>query len=383
MTLARSVLAVLVIVGGVASCGDDLSEAPSATPPADAAPPGDASADASSDAPVGDAPLDAAMVHRDLGVTFSPVGFGGPVDGWLGTRDAFYAARAAHGRIVAYHVGYRDEVAPRPACGQLPGISALLDTDTVAHSFTLSLVLGWSAGDGTPDLGCEPAVGDNSWSNPTTRASYKSVAVALATRYHPRYLFLGNEVNTWYLTHVADWPQWLSELTDVAQAVRIASPSTLVGTVYQWEHLRGGGKRNGWTDPPQWSLLADVVGKVDILGITSYPFFDHDTPDAIPADYYGELLARFPGPLGFTEIGWKAEAAPPYPGGESDQARAPAAVLDKVPAERLRYATWVFLNDPVTDLGPFATSGLRSSAGTARPVDAAWRAAVAARQSPP
>lgn len=361
----------------VACSGGDDEPGTAPAPVVDGAPPPPANDASSGDAGPKD---DATAPRRDFGVSFSPIGFGGPVEDWLPQRAAFYAAREAHGRVVSFHFGWRDPGPSRPACGTVPAIQDLLDQDTAAHRFTLSIVLGWSEGDGTPDLDC--GGGDNTWSNAVTRAKYKDVAVALAARFRPAYLFLGNEVNTWYLGHEADWSRWVTELADVANAVRAASPSTLVGTTYQWEHLRGGGTKNGWTDPPQWELLTDVAGKIDIVGITTYPYFDVDTPSAIPVNHYAELLARFQGPIALTEIGWRGEAGAPYAGSAADQAAAPAAILDKIPDARLRYATWLFLNEPAANAPPFVSAALRDATGKPRPVDAAWQDIVRARQSP-
>lgn len=356
--------------------------------------------DAGIDAPTADVTADAAVAVEagadveasvpplDLGVTFSPVGFGGPAEAWLASRAAFYEARRDYGRVVAYHFNWRDEASPRPPCGTAPGIFQLLDADTKAQAFTLSIVLGWSSGIGVADLDCAPDGGaaGGSWTSLETRAAFKAVAVDAATRYRPAYLFLGNEVNTWYLaSHPAapgEWAAWVSELDDVAKAVRAASPTTLVGTTFQWEHLRGGGANNGWKDPPQWSLLTDMGPLVDVMGITTYPYFDYASPSLVPDGYFDDLVARYPGPIAITETAWREVAKVPYPGGADDQARWPGALFARLPPERIRYSAWLFFNEALGDLGPFASTGLRDPAGKPRAVDAAWKALVTERQRP-
>ncbi len=345
---------------------------------------GDASADVDASpgptAPDAAPPDAAAPPPLDLGVTFSPVGLG--TGAGETNRPAFYAARRAHGRLVAHHIGWRDEGAIRPSCGTPPAVGQQLEADARTYDFTLSLVVGWSSGSGVPDLACAPELVDN-WSNPTTRARYKDVVVGLAAKLRPAYLFLGNEVNTWFLSHPADWADWLTELDDVAKAVRATSPTTKVGTVYQYDHLRGAGAKNGWSEPAQWQLVADVAGKVDVVGVTSYPFFDYDTPAAVPDDHYAELRNRWTGELAITETGWRATPSAPYAGSPADQAAWPAR-MHQLFGPRLRYATWLLLNDadPSLDLGPFATTGLRDAAGVPRPADGAWRTLVATQQAP-
>jgi hypothetical protein len=377
-------LLVAALVGALSALGGCVRGPTPLPVSADAS---DSDADATTDAGTDTTPADAAPPDAtlppplDFGVTFSPVGLGTQSAG--ANAPAFYAARASHGRIVAYHIGWRDnENGIRPSCGTPPGFASNIEAAVATYGFTLSLVVGWSTGAGEPDLACAPEL-TNDWSNPTTRARYKDVVVGLVTKLAPAYLFLGNEVNTWFLAHPTDWANWLSELDDVAKAARAASPSTKVGTVYQYDHLRGGGAKNGWTDAPQWQLVADVVGKVDVLGITTYPYFDYDTPSTVPDDHYAELRSRWAGELAITETAWRASPSAPYAGSVADQAAWPTR-MHQLFGPRLRYATWLLLNDadPSVDLGPFAATGLRDSAGVPRQADAAWRALVATHQAP-
>lgn len=327
---------------------------------------------------------DAGAPRLDMGVTFSPIGFGGAFEVWSPNRPAFYAAATTHGRVVAFHVGWRDGGMPRPACGSSPGLVSLIKADAASNPFTLSIVLGWSSGDGAPDLACEPDTGDNSWSNPTTRAKYKELAVTIATELHPAYLYLGNEVNSWYLGHAAGWPAWVTELDEVTKAVHVASPTTIVGTVFQLDRMKGAGKKNGWSDPPHFSLIDDVVGKVDIVGVTAYPFFDSDTAMAVPSDYFSEVLTHWSGPVALTETAWRAEPGTPYAGSAAEQSAWAGRLFDLLPAPRLRYAVWLFLTDPdpKANQAAFLTTGLRDPAGAPRAVDGAWEALVKTRQSP-
>jgi len=316
-----------------------------------------------------------------MGVNWSPRGHTGhstPTD-----VQRHYSNHEAYGRLIGFTSRWRDSI---PMAGALP--QAVLDGVTAArdYHFLPVIVLAWTDAEGRPDLTSESEPANNSWSNQETRDEFLAMVRSLAKDWQPPVLILGNETNTYWLTHTPqEWADWTSELNLCYDAVKAVSPLTQVSTTFQYERLKGGGRRNGWTDPPQWNLLDELgrVVRVDAAGFTSFPYFDHDTPDAVPADYYDPIRARWGGAVWFSQTGWLSRPGPVYPGGEADQAAFVDLFFARTVGLRLLGATWLFLHDWDGEaMAPaFAGIGFRDNLATdVRPSDSAWRAAVTLRE---
>ncbi|MEW6073278.1 MAG: hypothetical protein AB1726_11900 [Planctomycetota bacterium] len=294
------------------------------------------------------------------------------------------ANHAPWGRVISFHTSWRD---PGEHDGEIPDLASLGATLAADHPFTPAIGFGWADGDGDPDLTSDSEPANDSWSNQETRDEFRGMVTAFAALHQPPYLFLGNETNTYYLRHsAAEWTAWLSEFAACYDAVKAVSPATMVFTTFQLEHMKGLGlATNGWTDPPDWTPLDDHVasGRIDAVGFTTYPYFEHSTPGAIPAAYYDEIASHWSGPVVFTELGWLAAPHFPYPGGEIDQADFVAVFFDRTRDLGLEYADWLFLHDwdGQAATPAFADVGLRDNLATLiRLADAAWRAEVALRE---
>ena len=318
-----------------------------------------------------------------LGVTLSPRGH------TAGSSDEDYvehfAGHAPWGRVIAFHGAWRASV---EQAGELPALAVVGASAAQTYGFVPAIGIGWADGGGTPDLTSDSDPGDNSWSNQETRDEFRWALTSLAEVYQPPYLFLGNETNVWFDTHgeAEQWNEWLSQLAECRAAIRAVSPDTVVYTTFQLEMMKGlGAATNGWSFDPQWDLVESCVAgvHVDALGFTSYPYFEHAAPAAIPSDYYDEIAAHWSGPVAFTEIGWLAQAHPPYPGGEAPQRNFVGRFFELTAALDIEYAAWLFLHDwDGQDAQPaFAHIGLRDNEGlVVRPADARWRSEVALRE---
>ncbi len=353
---------------GAAGCGGGDDDAPAP----DAAALDAALADAAlPDAAPPDARLADAGPRGALGVAYSPRGAA------PGATEitAFYDQHAAYGALIAYHMNWRDPGMPG---GTAPGTAAMLPGLASAFGFTPVIGFGWDVG-GVPDLTSASEPGNNTWSNAETRMRYRTMVTDYAAAVRPRYLFLGNEINTYALAHTpAEWASWVSEYRACYDAIKAASPGTIVFTTFQLEHLAGLGRKNGWTQPAQWQLIDDFAGKLDAAGFTTYPYFEYETPADVPADYYTRLRARFAGPLIFSETAWVADPAAPYTGSEAEQRDWVTTFFARTAGLPVEYTVWLFRHDPPGLPAAFSRSGLSANDGTARLADAAWRARVAA-----
>lgn len=324
-------------------------------------------------------------IHQDLllGVTYSPLGHTGSSS----DDDVidFLTGNDPWGRLIGFHSSWRDSIAD---AGSFPALADFAMASRSEYGIEPAVGLGWSAGDGTADLLSDGDMLDNSWTNQETRDEFLALVTDYADTFSPRYLFLGNEINAWFFTDQAGWPDWLSMLGECYDAIKEVSPDTIVFTTFQLERLKGlGAATAGWTDPPHWNLVDDVVatGKVDAIGFTSYPYFEYATPQAIPADYYDEISMHWTGPVIFTEIAWPASANAPFPGdatGQDDFVDLFFGLTESLPIE---YANWLFLHDFDGQAGTpgFIDVGLRNNDGSVvRPADVSWQAAVGLRERP-
>ena len=324
-------------------------------------------------------------VHQDvlLGTAYSPRGHTG--SSTLPDIEEYFSDQESFGRLIGFHSTWRDDVA---SAGSLPGLLRFATTAQATYGIGMSIGVGWSSGEGEPDLTSESEPGNNSWTNAETRDEYVGMLEDLAATYQPTHLFLGNEINSWYLSHTGDWPNWMSVLGEAYDAIKAVSSDTIVFTVFQIERLKGlGSARNGWNNPPHWDIVDDVAasGKIDAIGFTTYPYFEYDVPGDIPVDYYDEISAHWTGPVIFTEIGWPGVAAFPYPGGLADQEVFVDAFFERSLGLDLEYAMWLFLYDwdQQDTLQAFRDIGLRNNDGSLfRPSDAAWASAVLDRERP-
>jgi len=315
-----------------------------------------------------------------MGVTVSPRGHtnSSSDQDWID----HYSMHAAWGRIIAFHGNWRDEV---NSAGQIPSLALAAMAASQQYGFTPAIGLGWADGDGNPDLTSTTEPVNNTWNNMETRDAYRTMVTQFARTYQPPYLFLGNETNAYHRTHTTpEWDQWLSEYVACYDSVKIVSPNTMVFTTFQYEMLQGVGRHNGWNFTADWQSVDDMIGwnRLDALGLTSYPYFEYDTPDDIPDDYYDAIAVHWTGPVIFTEIGWLGGPSAPYAGSEHDQARFIGRFFELSNDLPLRYVVWLFLHDWDGQLGlpAFRNIGLRRNDGTPRAADAVWRAEVLARE---
>jgi hypothetical protein len=73
--------------------------------------------------------------------------------------------------------------------------------------------------------------------------------------------------------------------------------------------MSGNGDLNGWTETSWGALEAHSFDKVDIVGITFYPWLGVESPNDIPQDYLNPLIERIGDtPIAITETGWPADS---------------------------------------------------------------------------
>jgi hypothetical protein len=230
-----------------------------------------------------------------------------------------------------------------------------------------------------------------SFSNPDIRAAMSNYALRIVRQFHPRFLALAAEINTYQDTHPDDYPAFLSLYREMYARIKAAAPDILVFVTFQWEELNNlipgadGGKAPYET---RWEQIQAFEPQLDIWAISTYPFVAYRSASEIPADYYARLSEHTAKPLALAEGGYTSENVAQLRGTPQDQAGFLKAVHEQIGA-KLRLWIYTVLSDfslesyapflkkqglggDVPTLGWFAHVGLRLADGTPKPGLAVW-----------
>lgn len=211
--------------------------------------------------------------------------------------------------------------------------------------------------------------------NESAQEEYKAFAAEYARKYKPKYLGLGIEVNVLYEKNPQEFNKFVSFYGTVYDAVKQASPSTKVFTVFQLEKMKGlngglfGGENN--ESKNEW-LLLEKFGKTDLIAFTTYPNIIFKSPSEIPADYYSSIRQKTSKPVAFTEIGWHSAPTPQgWESSEEEQEEFVKTFFSLTKSLKQEFSVWSFLYDQKTK-EPFDTAGLYASDGKEKKAWKAW-----------
>jgi hypothetical protein len=201
--------------------------------------------------------------------------------------------------------------------------------------------------------------------DPQFRERWVDEARQIVQEFQPAYLSLGNEVNDYLYLHPDDLPGYLSLIETAYREIKRISPDTKVLVVCSYTHL---------IDHSQWDLLGDLEDKVDLIGLTSYPWKHFDSPGEIDLDYYTRLNAYLSKPVAFTEIGW------PSTNTEQEQADFLVRFLELTEGIDLELVNWLFLHemDVTQGIGEHVfspetgTIALKKTDGTSKEIYKIW-----------
>ncbi len=240
-----------------------------------------------------------------------------------------------------------------------------------------------------------------SFANPDVRAAYKNFALWVVRTFHPRYLGLASEINTYMDAHPDDASNFISLYNEIYALVKAEAAETKIFVTFQWDDLN-----NMFPQPEEgnrqqfdinWEQIEAFEPNLDLWVISSYPYFIFNNGTQIPADYYTPLLARTlrqaqggaVKPLAVAEGGFSSQGVGAISVSPEDQ----VAYLTAVHAQLgPRLAFWVntLLNDlninsyadqmkkegrnpqDTLSLGAFAYIGLRNANGSPKPALEVW-----------
>jgi hypothetical protein len=237
-----------------------------------------------------------------------------------------------------------------------------------------------------------PAGWEPTFANPDVRAAFTNYTLWLVREFHPKYLGLASEINTYMDAHPEDAANYISLYHSVYTLVKAEAPDTQIFVTFQWEDLNNlfamaaEGRQPYVTN---WDQVEVFEPNLDLWVISSYPFTVFKTGAEIPADYYTPLLSRTSKPLAIAEGGFTTLPTPPFQGDELSQVDYLNAIHNQI-GERLNFWVYLLLNDfnlnsyakmmrkdglsdeNINTLGMFASVGLRQFNGTPKPALSTW-----------
>jgi len=164
------------------------------------------------------------------------------------------------------------------------------------------------------------------------KSAWADEARNIAREFKPEYLSLGNEVNDYFYFHPEDLDSYLSLVGEAYSAIKEVSPNTKVLVVFSYDHL---------VENSQWELFQKFNDKVDLVGLTTYPYRRFSSPEVIPDDYYLRIKQYTDKPIAFTEIGWSSVGA----NSEKNQADFLIRFLELTKGLDMEMVNWLFLHE--------------------------------------
>ena len=216
-----------------------------------------------------------------------------------------------------------------------------------------------------PDLpeGWSPSFGD-----PHVREAFTNYTLRIVNEFHPRYLGLASEINTYADAHPEDFANYLSLYRSVYEAVKRLEPQTQVFVTFQWEELNNliPWMPTGKAYDINWDQIEAFEPRLDLWAISSYPFVVYHSSADIPADYYTPLLSHTDKPLAVAEGGYISEQAGAFSGSEESQVEYLNAINSQIGGKRLVF--WIFYL-LINDIDPAAYVTLMRQIGQSAELD--------------
>lgn len=312
------------------------------------------------------------------GFGLSPLGF--PLD-YSKLADFYTEVGGMTNGAVLWNGSWRDDLVNGTDAGTIPAASLALKQAASTYKFQPIFVFGWRSG-ATLYLKV-PADSTNNWSNTAARNLFKNMLVNFAATYQPPFIFLGNENDSYYEQDPTDYQNWISFYNSAYDGIKASSPNTLVGPVFNFEHLAGSGALNGWTASYWPALESHDLTKIDIVGVTLYPWLNYASAESVPSTYLDPLFSRIGSkPVAITETGWPGENPngfnPPWETSETAQATYLSKLYNMIKSKNVKLVNWLFLY-PMADPGgsptawkEFGSISIKNGSGNKRTVYDLW-----------
>jgi len=238
-----------------------------------------------------------------------------------------------------------------------------------------------------------PAGWEANFANDKVRSAYENYALWVVRSFHPRYLGLASEINTYMDAYPEDAQNFISLYNEIYALVKAEAPQTQIFVSFQWDDLN-----NMFPQPEEgnrqkfdvnWEEVEAFEPNLDVWVISSYPYFVFPSGADIPADYYTPLLQRTSKPIAIAESGFSTQNVGLAKDTPADQVAYLYAVHNQF-GPRLAFWVNTLLSDLDLEsyaaqmqgsgrdpkdalmLGNFAYIGLQNSDGTPKPGLLVW-----------
>ena len=236
-----------------------------------------------------------------------------------------------------------------------------------------------------------PSGWEASFANPQVRAAFTNYTLWVVRTFHPHYIGLASEINTYMDAFPEDAPNFVSLYHEVYALIKAEAPDTQVFVTFQWDDLNNmfeGAAEGRQKLQPNWDQIEAFEPNLDLWVISSYPYFVF--PGAsFPADYYSRLLARTDKRVAVAEGGYSSRNIGGVTAAPENQVAYLNAIHDQL-GSRLAFWVYLLLNDfdmesytdalkdqgvsenDVNTLSMFQSLGLREADGTPKPALEVW-----------
>lgn len=230
-----------------------------------------------------------------------------------------------------------------------------------------------------------------SFSNPDVRNAFTNFTLRVVREFHPKYLGLASEINTYNDSHPDDFPNFLSLYKELYGLVKAEAPGTQIFVTFQWEELNNLMASVAHAAPYQvnWDQVEQFEPDLDVWAISSYPFVIFQSGADIPSTYYTPLLTRTSKPVAVAEGGYTSAPVGAFHGSPQDQVEYLDAIHSQIGGDRLAFWIYLLINDfnmnsyahqmeqsnqgnDVNTLSMFASVGLTQADRTPKPALLVW-----------
>lgn len=172
-----------------------------------------------------------------------------------------------------------------------------------------------------------------------------------------KYVAIGNEVNTLYKQYPDKFDKFIAAYNLIYDEIKKKFPEVKIFTTFQYELLTGKGYLSQGTERSknQFELLEKFKDKLDLIGLTVYPYFDLNHPKQVETDYFKDLRRYTDKPIAITETGWMSRktfggdrsfiSAKGLTGSEDEQVDYIKVLLELCNQEKITFINWLGLND--------------------------------------
>jgi len=235
-----------------------------------------------------------------------------------------------------------------------------------------------------------PAGWEASFANPKVRAAFSNFTLRIVHEFHPKYLGLASEINTYNDSHPDDFPNFLSLYNEVYTQVKAEAPETQIFVTFQWEELNNliPPLAQGAPYAVNWGQVEQFEPNLDLWALSSYLFVIYSSGADIPANYYTPLLTRTSKPLAVAEGGYSSASVGSFHGDQQSQVDCLNAIHSQI-GSRLSFWIYLLINDfnlasyaslmnqkgqgtDINTLRMFASVGLTTSDRMPKPALAVW-----------